>query len=52
MAHGNIDLGYDPGPVDGCMGLKTTEAIRAYQSDNQMTPSGDITNELVESLGI
>ena len=47
-----IDLGYDPGPVDGCMGPKTTEAIRAYQSDNQMPPSGDITSELVESLGI
>ena len=47
-----FDLGYDPGPVDGCMGPKTTEAIRAYQSDNQMPPSGDITSELVESLGI
>lgn len=47
-----IDLGYDPGPVDGCMGPKTTEAIRAYQSDNQIPPSGDITSELVESLGI
>jgi hypothetical protein len=47
-----IELGYDPGPVDGCMGPKTTEAIRAYQSDNQMSPSGDITSELVESLEI
>ena len=47
-----FDLGYDPGPVDGCMGPKTTEAIRTYQSDNQMPPSGDITSELVESLGI
>lgn len=45
-----LDLGYDPGPVDGCMGPKTTEAIRAYQSDNQIPPSGDITSELVESL--
>jgi localization factor PodJL len=47
-----IDLGYDPGIVDGCMGPKTTEAIRAFQSDNQMPPPGDITSELVESLGI
>jgi len=47
-----LDLGYDPGPVDGCMGPKTTEAIRAYQEDNQMPPSGDITSGLVESLGI
>ena len=47
-----LDLGYDPGPVDGCLGPKTTEAIRSYQDDNQMPPSGDITSELVKSLGI
>ena len=47
-----LDLGYDPGPVDGCLGPKTTEAIRSYQGDNQMPPSGDITSELVKSLGI
>ena len=47
-----IELGYNPGVVDGCMGPKTTDAIRKYQIDNNVPPTGDITKELMESLGI
>ena len=47
-----IELGYNPGVIDGCMGHKTTNAIREYQKDKHMYPSGDITQELLDSLGI
>jgi peptidoglycan hydrolase-like protein with peptidoglycan-binding domain len=34
------DLGYSAGPVDGLMGGKTRNAIRAYQTDNGLPASG------------
>lgn len=42
--------GYDAGPVDGVMGGKTTEAIRAFQSANGMKATGEVTPELVTKL--
>ena len=35
------DLGYSAGPVDGLMGGKTRNAIRAYQTDNGLPASGE-----------
>ena len=35
------DLGYSAGPVDGLMGGKTRNAIRAYQTDNSLPASGE-----------
>jgi hypothetical protein len=46
------ELGYNPGVIDGSMGPKTTAAVRKYQMDNHMHPSGDITTELIESLDL
>lgn len=29
------DRGYDPGPIDGIFGRRTTRAVRAYQADRE-----------------
>ncbi len=42
--------GYDAGTVDGLMGQKTGNAIRAFQRDNGMAETGQIDRALVEKL--
>lgn len=42
--------GYDPGPIDGVMGERTRQAIRAYQRDRQMPVDGQVSQALVASL--
>jgi peptidoglycan hydrolase-like protein with peptidoglycan-binding domain len=44
------DLGYSAGPVDGLMGGKTRGAIRAYQIDSGLPPSGEPSLSLYEHL--
>ena len=43
-------LGYDPGPIDGKIGAKTTNAIRLYQSDMRLPPDGELSAELLNLL--
>lgn len=43
-------LGYDAGPVDGKPGQQTTEAIAAFQIDNDLAVDGKITPALVQAL--
>lgn len=45
------DAGYSPGPVDGKSGGKTTEAMKKFQEDNNLTV-GQITKETLAALGI
>ena len=47
---GLAELGYDPGLVDGKMGEKTKQAIRDFQRDRSMTPTGTPTAELLSEL--
>jgi localization factor PodJL len=42
--------GYDAGGSDGVMGAKTTAAIAQFQKDNGMSPTGQVTEELVRAL--
>ncbi|TGQ05560.1 SEL1-like repeat protein [Mesorhizobium sp. M2E.F.Ca.ET.219.01.1.1] len=42
--------GYDAGGADGVMGGKTKNAIMAFQTDNKMTPTGEIDAPLVKAL--
>lgn len=35
-------LGYDPGKIDGVMGPKTRAAIRRFQNDRNLLPSGRV----------
>lgn len=36
------NAGFDPGPIDGQMGRKTKEAIRAFQRANGLIPDGKV----------
>ncbi|HHZ09977.1 MAG TPA: peptidoglycan-binding protein [Rhizobiales bacterium] len=42
--------GYEAGSADGVMGEKTKSAIRAFQADNGLEPTGEIDEKLVKLL--
>ncbi len=42
--------GYDAGPADGIMGDRTRSAIKSFQKDNGMSPTGELDETLVRSL--
>ncbi|MFZ4775411.1 MAG: peptidoglycan-binding domain-containing protein [Terrimicrobiaceae bacterium] len=42
--------GYYQGPIDGAIGPSTSRAIRAYQRDNRLTPTGTINPALLLSM--
>ncbi|MGH7835754.1 MAG: peptidoglycan-binding domain-containing protein [Candidatus Binatia bacterium] len=46
------DKGHDPGPIDGVMGPKTQEALRAFQQSNNLKATGGIDAETAQKLGI
>ena len=39
-------LGYDPGPADGAMGPRTKQAIRAFENDQGLTVTGQVSPDL------
>jgi Putative peptidoglycan binding domain len=43
-------LGFLPGPIDGVLDAQTQTAIIDYQNANGLAPTGDVTDELRESL--
>lgn len=43
-------LRYEPGPIDGKLGSRTTSAIRAYQRDSNLVPDGFASVELLRHL--
>lgn len=45
------EQGYNPGPVDGMMGKKTRIALRQYQRDYDLPPTGRIDELTLTSLG-
>jgi peptidoglycan hydrolase-like protein with peptidoglycan-binding domain len=44
------DLGYNPGPIDGLWGPKTSSAVREFQMDNDLTVSGMLDMETRQKL--
>ena len=44
--------GYYQGPIDGAAGPSTSRAIRNYQRDHHLTPTGTINPALVASMGL
>ncbi len=42
--------GYDAGPADGVMGERTKIAIKAFQKDSGLQPTGNVDKALVEAL--
>ncbi len=47
---GLSELGYDPGPVDGKLGQKTHDAIRDFQRDRALLPTGEPSGDLLIEL--
>jgi peptidoglycan hydrolase-like protein with peptidoglycan-binding domain len=45
-----LDLGYDPGLVDGVLTDQTREALRAYQRDSALPVNGRMTWRAVENM--
>lgn len=43
-------LGYSPGPLDGVYGPGTADAIRQYQSANQLSVTGRPSRQLLEHM--
>lgn len=46
------EAGFECGTADGIAGSKTTSALQAYQTANQLEPSGEIDDALLESMGL
>jgi len=44
------ELGYKVGTVDGVSGARTVEALKKFQSDNKLTPTGAIDPETARKL--
>jgi Skp family chaperone for outer membrane proteins len=45
-----LDKGFDPGPVDGVKGAKTTAAIKDFQQKNNLTVTGMLDPETRDRL--
>ena len=43
-------LGFQPGPVDGFFGPRTRTAIVAFQTDNQLRPTGGLSSATMDAL--
>jgi peptidoglycan hydrolase-like protein with peptidoglycan-binding domain len=44
--------GHDPGPIDGVMGRRTQDALRAYQTGQHLEATGQIDQETLDKLGV
>ncbi|MGI9407651.1 MAG: peptidoglycan-binding domain-containing protein [Hyphomicrobiaceae bacterium] len=44
-------LGYMPGPADGIVSTNTARAIKAFERDHDIAPSGRISGRLISRLG-
>jgi hypothetical protein len=47
-----LDLGYQPGPIDGIYGSRTADAVKAFQRDIGIKQDGNISPEFLELLRI
>lgn len=47
-----IELGYDPGALDSVYGPRTAEAVRKFQMDEGLPPTGVVDRETFRRLGL
>ena len=46
------EKGFDPGPIDGLMGPRTSKALRDFQIQNDIQVTGEINRETLDRLGL
>jgi hypothetical protein len=46
-----VEVGHDPGTVDGVMGEKTREALRSFQQARGLEPTGEPDRRTLAELG-
>ena len=46
-----VEVGHDPGTVDGTMGEKTREALRSFQQARGLEPTGEPDGRTLAELG-
>lgn len=46
------DLGHDPGSVDGDLGPKTLDAIRAFQKSKGLSVTGRLNSDTMDALAV
>src|SRR5216117_3050723 len=46
------DQGYNPGPIDGVMGPRTSAAVLDYQTKEGLTASGQLDDATMDKLGV
>ena len=46
-----LSKGYNPGSIDGVLGVDTMDAVKAFQQNNQL-PSGQLTLDTLNALGV
>jgi len=52
MQHALKDKGFDPGPIDGALGPRTTSALREYQKSENLTMTGKMDHDTAAKLGV
>ena len=45
-----LDLGHQPGPIDGILGARTRSALRAFQQASRLPADGSLTRETLSTL--
>lgn len=46
------DKGFDPGPIDGTLGPRTTSALKEYQKSENLTTTGKMDRDTAAKLGV
>jgi peptidoglycan hydrolase-like protein with peptidoglycan-binding domain len=46
------DKGFDPGPMDGIVGPRTTAALREYQKSEKLAMTGKMDRDTAAKLGM
>ena len=46
------DKGFDPGPIDGTLGPRTTSALKEYQKSENLTMTGKMDHDTAAKLGV
>lgn len=46
------DKGFDPGPIDGTLGPRTTAALKEYQKSENLTITGKMDRDTAAKLGV